>query len=119
MKNWDTQCDLDMGKRLAKARNTKGWSIASAAFKLGVSKATLGFWETGQRAIKHQDVAALCDLYEISADELLFGVKRWPFHKIDFSSVADLDTRDLDRLEGGLLLVAAQLGVDIKQLIAA
>lgn len=105
----------ELGSRLAAARHAKGWSLAVASQKLGVSKATLGFWETGERNIKHPEIASLCNLYEMSADELLFGVKRWPFQKIDFASVTGLEPRDLDRLEGGLLLVAAQLGVEINQ----
>jgi transcriptional regulator with XRE-family HTH domain len=48
-----------MGKRITAARNAKGWSLQYVAARLGVSKATVGHWETGARAIKHGDLAAL------------------------------------------------------------
>lgn len=38
---------------------------------------------------------------------------KWPFYEIDARKVATLDAEALNRLEGAMLLVAAQLGRDI------
>lgn len=115
---WDDSADAAMAARLKAAREAKGFSLAYVAGKLKVSKATVGHWETASRAIKHNDLAAFCKLLDVSADEVLFGVKRWPFEKIDFQSVSDLNTRDKDRLEGALVFTAAQLNIEIKRRVA-
>lgn len=115
---WSEEKDKELGRRIAAARTAKGMSLAVVGEKLSVTRATVGHWETGQRAIKHADLAALCGVLDISADELLFGVQRWPFSKIDFGSVTDLEPMDLARLEGALMLTAAQLGIEIKQAAA-
>lgn len=106
--------DEKFGERLASARAAKGFSMATVAERLGVSKATVGHWEGGKRAIKHDDLAALCTLLGVSADEMLFGVRRWPFEGIDFGLVAGLEQSDRDRLAGALMLAAAQFGLDVK-----
>lgn len=38
---------------------------------------------------------------------------RWPFYEVDARKIAALDPEALNRLEGAMLLVAAQLGKDI------
>ena len=108
----------EVGRRIAKARASQGLSIANVAETLDVSRGSIGHWETGERAIKIQELAALCRTLKVSADELLFGLRRWPFEKIDFDSIATLDKDDMNRLEGALILTAAQLGIEIKQIAA-
>lgn len=39
----------------------------------------------------------------------------WPFDQVDLGRVQALPQRDRDRLEGGLLLVAAQMGLEVKR----
>lgn len=115
---WDASQDKAVGRRLADARAAKGWSLEHVAKRIGVTRATIGHWETGARAIKHRDLAAICTVLGVSADEVLFGVRRWPFEKIDFGSVADLEPIELARLEGALLGLASQLGIEIKRAAA-
>lgn len=116
---WSDAMNKAFGRRIAAAREAKGWSLAALADRLQVSRATIGHWETGARTIKHDDLAKLCEALGVSVDEMLFGIQRWPFPTIDFRSVIDLDSDDLRRLEGALLLVSAQLGLELKQLAAA
>ncbi|MBV8048083.1 MAG: helix-turn-helix transcriptional regulator [Paludibacterium sp.] len=112
---WNSDRDTAFGVRIAKARNAKGWSLAQLADRLNVSRAMVGHWEKGNRAIKHADLATLCQILGVSADELLFGIRRWPFEKVDFESIRSLDKSDIDRLEGALIITASQLEIDIKQ----
>lgn len=110
--------DIDLaeiGARIAAARNAKGLSTQALAVRLGRTKGAVGHWETGKNAIKAPELAKLCKVLDVSADELLFGTRRWPFEGIDFDSIAGLEKRDIDRLEGGLALAAAQLGIEIKR----
>lgn len=44
---------------------------------------------------------------------------RWPFPSVSLDAVLNLPPQDLLRLEGALLLVAAQLGLDVKLPAAA
>lgn len=115
---WDEEMDAALGSRLKAVRVSRGLSIDQVGVNLKVSRATVNFWETGKRAIKHHDLAAICFLFGISADELLFGVRRWPFDKIDFDSVNELEPVEIAGLQGGLVVLAGQLGIKIKQLAA-
>lgn len=106
--------DLAIGRRIAAARAARGLSLQQVADKLDVSKATIGHWETGARAIKHGDLARLCKLLAVSADLVLFGERQWPFKSIPLERVACLDRSALDLLAGAMALAAAQLGIDLR-----
>lgn len=105
----------EVGARIALARNAKGLSIQQLADRLCMTKGSVGHWETGTNAIKAPELARICKLLDVSADELLFGIRRWPFTGVDFDLVNDLDPRDLGRLEGALLTLAEQFGMQIKR----
>lgn len=108
-----TPDDAAIGKRITAARQAKGWSLQYVADRLKVSKATVGHWETGARAIKHGDLAALCLLLQTSADMILFGRRQWPFKNITLEAVAALEAADVAQLEGAMRLMAAQAGIDL------
>lgn len=111
-----TVIDLkQMGRRIADARAAKGLSTQGLATKMEISKGAVGHWETGKNAIRAPELGQLCQILGVSADELLFGVRRWPFSMIDFDAVAGLDQRERGLLEGAMLLAAAQIGLEIKQ----
>ena len=94
--------------------------MQTLADRLGVTKATVGHWETGARTIKLLDLRRVCSALEISSDFALFGERRWPFDRISYEAVRDLEPQDRNRLEGALLLTAAQIGLEIgKQALAA
>ena len=75
--------DLGLGRRLAMARDATGMSQESAAGRLDVSRATLSAWERAER--DGTDTAEddryppanmlrrICELYQVSADWLLWG----------------------------------------------
>lgn len=112
---WTPEQAREIGRRIRAARNAKGLSIDQVAELLGVSRGTPGHWESGARTIKLGDLVALCRELEVSSDELLFGKPHWPFKGISYRVVADLERPDIDKLEGGIMLVAAQIGVEVRQ----
>lgn len=111
---WTQEQKDAFSDRIYKARNQKGFSQQSVADKLGVNKATISAWENGTRTIKHHDLAALCTLLSVSADELLFGLKRWPFEGVRFESIAQLEPSEIYKLEGALVSTAERYGFEIE-----
>jgi len=87
--------------------------METLANHLGVSKQSVGKWELGQRAIKHHDLANLCTALGVSADHLLFDQRVWPFKGVDAEKIGQLEEPDILQLQGGILTVAGQVGLDI------
>ena len=61
--------------KLLKLRKEKRLSQEDVAEKLNVSRQTVSKWETGQSSPDLDKIIPLCELYEISSDELLTGKK--------------------------------------------
>ena len=66
---------MDLGQKLLELRKSKQYSQEEVAFKLNVSRQTISKWETNQSTPDFDKIAPLCELYEITADELLTGKK--------------------------------------------
>ena len=64
----------DISKRLTKFRKAAKLSQEEVADKLNVSRQTVSKWETGQSTPDFDKIAPLCELYNVSTDELLRGV---------------------------------------------
>ncbi|MBQ7105758.1 MAG: helix-turn-helix transcriptional regulator [Bacilli bacterium] len=62
--------------KLLKLRKEKGLSQEEVADILNVSRQTISKWETGQSSPDFDKIIPLCELYEISCDELLTGKKK-------------------------------------------
>lgn len=62
--------------RLLKLRKEKGFSQEEVANKLNVSRQTISKWETGQSTPDFDKVIPICELFEITSDELLTGKKK-------------------------------------------
>lgn len=52
------------------ARINKGFTQAFVAKTIGVSKKTLGNWELGRTMPNADKIIKLCDLYEVSYDNI-------------------------------------------------
>lgn len=104
---------MELGKRIAEAREARGMSLQALAARLAISKATAGHWETGARSIKHHDLAMLCRALDVSADQLLFDQRIWPFASVDPAKVVGLEPEEIQQLQGALLLTSAHIGIDI------
>ena len=59
------------GELLAQARETAGFSQKDLAEKLGVSQRAICWWEREPVALKPEQLAALADTLNVSADELI------------------------------------------------
>ena len=62
------------GQRLNELREEKGLTLQQVAENLGISLRAYGFWERRPVAIKPEQLAILCELFDTSADHLI-GVK--------------------------------------------
>lgn len=67
---------MDIGEKLLDLRKSKHLSQEEVAEKLNVSRQTVSKWETNQSMPDFDKIAPLCELYGISADELLMIQKK-------------------------------------------
>lgn len=66
---------MKLGERLYNYRRKKGLSQEDVAAKLNVSRQTVSKWETDQTLPDLDKIESICELFEISTDELLKGKK--------------------------------------------
>ena len=64
---------MNIGERLLKLRKQKGLSQEEIANIIGVSRQTISKWETGESNPDFDKIIPLCDLYNITTDELIRG----------------------------------------------
>lgn len=64
-----------LGERLYELRRKKNLSQEEMAEKLGVSRQTISKWETNQSQPDFDKIIPICQLYDISSEELLTGKK--------------------------------------------
>lgn len=64
---------MDLGKRLLELRKSRKLSQETVAKRLNVSRQTISKWETDQSVPDIDKILPLCELYDITADELLTG----------------------------------------------
>lgn len=57
---------------LRAARVNANLQQKTAAAKLGVSNRTLGNWENGKTQVPANKIAAICELYQLHYDNLIF-----------------------------------------------
>ena len=62
---------MNIGEKLLELRKAKHLSQEEVADRLNVSRQTVSKWETDQSMPDFDKIAPLCELYQISADELL------------------------------------------------
>lgn len=62
---------MSLGNKLIELRKSKGLSQEEVAEELDVSRQTVSKWETDQTTPDFDKIKPLCDLFDISSDELL------------------------------------------------
>lgn len=67
---------MNLGERLLDLRKSKHLSQEEVAEKLNVTRQTISKWETDQSMPDLDKIVPLCELYGITSDELLTGVKK-------------------------------------------
>ena len=65
----------NLGEKLFELRKAKNLSQEEVAEKLNVTRQTVSKWETNQSTPDFDKIVPLCELFEISTDELLRGKK--------------------------------------------
>lgn len=66
---------MNLGEKLFELRKSKNLSQEEVAEKLNVTRQTVSKWETNQSTPDFDKIVPLCELFEISTDELLRGKK--------------------------------------------
>lgn len=77
---------MNIGDKLLKYRKSKGYSQEEVANKLNVSRQTISKWETNQSTPEFDKIVPLCQLFEITTDELLMN------RVVDKNQFKDKDT---------------------------
>lgn len=77
---------MDIGNKLYELRKSKNLSQEELADKLNVTRQTISKWETNQSTPDFDKIIPLCDIYGISADELLKGIKPETKEEVDNST---------------------------------
>lgn len=67
---------MNIGEKLYELRKEKHLSQEEVAEKLDVTRQTISKWETNQSTPDFDKIKPLCELYDITADELLTGEKK-------------------------------------------
>lgn len=67
---------MSIGTKLYELRKKKGLSQEEVADTLNVSRQTVSKWETDQSMPDFDKIVPICELYSITADELLMGIKK-------------------------------------------
>jgi transcriptional regulator with XRE-family HTH domain len=65
----------DLGRRIVRLREAKGWSQADLADRMGVPGSRLSKWERGLNAPAFEDLPLLADTLDVSLDEVIRGHK--------------------------------------------
>lgn len=69
---------MEFGNKLYELRKKSGLSQEELAGKLNVTRQTVSKWELGESSPDMEKLIALCDLFELSLDELVFNKKPEP-----------------------------------------
>lgn len=65
--------DMEMKERLQTLRKKSGLSQEKLAETLHVTRQAVSKWETGQSSPDLDNIVAMCELYQVSADYILLG----------------------------------------------
>lgn len=69
----ELQLQREIGARLRKARLGAGMTMEQAGEIINISKAAMGHWEHGLRAMDVVKIAALIKAYSVTSDSVLIG----------------------------------------------
>ena len=79
---------MNIGEKLLELRKSKQLSQEEVANKLNVTRQTVSKWETGQSVPDFDKILPICELYGISANELLTNTKN---EKVDEEKDSEIE----------------------------
>lgn len=90
---------MSIGKKLYELRKKKGLSQEEVADKLNVSRQTVSKWETDQSMPEFDKIVPICELYSITADELLMGTKKEEVDEGAVSASNQIDEKKIEEIK--------------------
>lgn len=66
---------MKIGQKISACRKKRGMSQEDLAERIGVSRQAVSRWETGESVPDVEKIKALCRIFEVPADYLLFDEK--------------------------------------------
>lgn len=85
---------MDLGENLYNLRKKKNLSQEEVAEKLNVTRQTISKWETGESKPDFDKIIPICNLYDITSDELLKGEITEPIEKEENKEIIDTDEKN-------------------------
>ena len=99
------KCKLSIQEKLKDLRIEKGLSLQELSEQTGISRASLGNYETDDyKEISHKDIITLADFYEVTSDYLLGLTENREQHPFPVDKLG-LDDETVDLLKSGKLNV--------------
>lgn len=98
---------MDLGENLYNLRKKKNLSQEEVAEKLNVTRQTISKWETGESKPDFDKIVPICELFDITSDELLTGEisesKEKKDSKISQATVEDHYSNEISKKRAFLL----------------
>ena len=69
----NTALSATMGARIRELRTARRWSQSDLARQIGVQKATVGQYESGDRSPSYEVLIRIADVFAVSTDYLIRG----------------------------------------------
>lgn len=99
--------EIDLGENLYNLRKKKNLSQEEVAEKLNVTRQTISKWETGESKPDFDKIVPICELFDITSDELLTGEisesKEKKDSKISQATVEDHYSNEISKKRAFLL----------------
>ena len=112
---------MKMHEWIKAARLSATLTQTELAERLGVTKGNVSAWENARHEASHDQLLKIAQItgtniqlpgiaYHAPSAQL-----RWPYKEIDEVKFRGLESDQAARLEGAIILAAAQLGLDVKK----
>ena len=86
-------------EKLLELRKQKGWSQEELGNNLDVSRQTISKWESGQSAPEMEKLVKISEIFEISLDELIVGIKNEVNNKVEENKTVDESKKSKKRIK--------------------
>lgn len=118
---FSTLAGMEMKDWILAARQYAQLTQPQLGEAMGMTKGNVSAWENGRHEASHDQLVKIAAI--TGYPEPLPGMSepvqslaaKWPFNLVDESKVRSLDDAQRNQLEAGIILSAAQLGLDVKK----
>lgn len=121
VQNFSTLACMEMKDWIHAARLHAKLTQQQLGDAMGVTKGNVSSWEKGRHEASHEQLVRIATITGYQeplpglAEPLVAMTPSWPFKTIDEAKVRALDTARLNQLEAGIIISAAQLGLDVRK----